>query len=116
MSDRRELARVAARGQGVLRAWTDADLAKWHRQCAAFRDDVAADKLTGGAFVVAENIDQSGLVPCVSARGNAYTLEAVIMGLCAAWARQRKAEGLPVDYDAVTELMVSALQGAGVTL
>ena len=114
MPDRREISRIQARGQGVLRPWTRDEVEEWQKKTSAFRDSVAEAKLTGGAFVVAEDPQQTGVVPLMSVRGNALTLEAAIGGLIGAWAAQRRVEGLPVNMKAISDVVIVGMAAAGV--
>ena len=109
----RERSLVIARGSGLLKPWSAADIETWHRRCTEFRDSVAAAKMTGGAFVLGETPERTGLLPIVCARGDSFTLEAAIAGLFVAWAAQRRAEGLPVDLPAVATLAENAWEMIG---
>lgn len=116
MTDRREVSRIVARGQNVLRPWTEAEVKEWQAKAGAFRDSVAEAKLTGGAFVVAESPDQGGVMPLMCVRGNSTTLESAIGGLIGAWATQRRHEGLPVNKEAIAELVIQGMAASGVTI
>jgi hypothetical protein len=105
MSNVYELIREA-REAGVLRTWTPEEVQRWQRECGAFRDRLAAERLTGGAFVVGESA--AGVVPLVCARGNSTTLGAAIAGLVAAWCAQRRIEGKPVGMPDVADLIANA--------
>ena len=104
----REYSLVRSRGSGVLSTLTKEALAKWHPKCDAFRNDVAGDRFTGGAFIVGEAEGQGGFLPLFCVRGNTDTLAMATVGMIHAWVAQSKAEGTPVTKERLAQVIMHA--------
>ncbi len=104
---------VQSRGNGLVKKFDDEAIAEWHQKCSDFRDHVGENKMTGGAFVVGETMDEDGFLPLMCLRGDSLTLSVAIRALIIAWIGQAKAEDNPLTKDEVVEMVASAMGDGG---